>query len=377
MSMSELLHIAEQFQFPGDIDHISPYGSGIINDTFLVTFSNPAPSAHPRTGKRAILQRINQQVFPQPIQVMHNLGVIVQHVAQQTSSKQSVHEFLLPSLYTTHEGTTYVQEQNGGIWRAMAFIEDTDSFDVLASLEQAFEVGVALGTFHQRLSDLPVDQLYDTLPGFHITPGYLKQYDEVSKTQSQQVIDSAEQLFCQDIIESNRDLAGVLVNAKPTLSMRIMHGDPKLNNVLFDRKTGKAVSIIDLDTVKPGLVHYDIADCLRSCCNRSGELPEPGTNVEFDITVCQSILNGYSSSGLSFLESRDFEFLIKAIMLLPFELGIRFYTDYLQGNRYFKIMSPLDNLARAVTQFKLLLSIQNQADEIQKIIREIKIKAGC
>lgn len=375
--MSELLHIAEQFQFPGEIDHIQPYGSGIINDTYVVTFSNPSPSSHPRTGKRAILQRINKQVFPQPIQVMHNLSVILQHVVQQTSLKQSTDEFLLPPLYSTIEGKAYVQEQNGDIWRAMAFIEDTDSFDVLASPQQAFEVGVALGTFHQRLHDLPVDQLYDTLPGFHITPGYLKQYDVATKTRSHQVTGSEEQLFCQQIIESNRELAGALVNANPALSMRIMHGDPKLNNILFDTKTTKAVSIIDLDTVKPGLVHYDIADCLRSCCNRSGEMPAPGTKVEFDITVCHSILNGYSSSGVSYFEARDFEFLLKAIMLLPFELGIRFYTDYLQGNRYFKIDSPLDNLVRAVTQFELLLSIQNQENEILKIIRDMENKAGC
>lgn len=374
--MSELLHIAEQFQFPGDIDHIQSYGSGIINDTFVVTFSNPAPSLYSRTGKRAILQRINKQVFPQPVQVMHNLGVILQHLAQQTSSNQSASEFLLPPLYATLEGTTYFQDQKGDIWRAMAFIEETDSFDVLASSEQAFEVGVALGTFHQRLHDLSVDQLYDTLPGFHITPGYLKQYDEAMNTLSKQNTVSEEQIFCQEIIASNRDLAGVLVNANPALNIRIMHGDPKLNNVLFDKQTGKAVSIIDLDTVKPGLVHYDIADCLRSCCNRSGEMPAAGTRVEFDTTVCHSILNGYSSNGISFLDTRDFDFLFQAIMLLPFELGLRFYTDYLLGNHYFKVMSPSDNLVRAVTQFELLLSIQNQGEAILDVIRKMKSKAG-
>jgi Ser/Thr protein kinase RdoA (MazF antagonist) len=374
--MPDLSHIATQFQFPGAIDNIRSYGSGIINDTFVVTFSNPAPSSHSRLGKRAILQRINSQVFPQPIQVMHNLAEILQHVAQQDSSGLSGKEFLLPPLYTTHDGNNYFHDQNGDIWRAMAFVEDTSSYDVLVSSKQAFEVGFALGTFHQRLHGVAVDRLYDTLPGFHITPGYLKQYDDALMTLPHENAVGEEQSFCQSVITSNREIANALVDAKPALSTRIMHGDPKLNNVLFDKQTGKAVSIIDLDTVKPGLVHYDIGDCLRSSCNRSGEMPGPGTNVVFDTTVCHAILDGYFSTGGSFLEERDFEFLYQAIMLLPFELGLRFYTDYLLGNRYFKVNSPDDNLHRAITQFKLLRSIQEQEQAILDMLHEMKIKAG-
>ena len=374
--MSEILSIAEQFQFPGKIDQIQSYGSGLINDTFVVTFSKSAPSENPRIGKRAILQRINKQVFPQPVQVMHNLGFILQHVAQQTDSTQSANEFLLPQLYSTNDGAIYYQDQQGDVWRSMTFIENTDSFDVLASAEQAHEVGFALGSFHQLLHDLPVEQLYDTLPGFHITPNYLKQYKNAVSESSIRQDKTEEQSFCQKIIASNRELAGVLVNAEPALTVRIMHGDPKLNNVLFDKDSGRAVSIIDLDTVKPGLIHYDIGDCLRSCCNRSGEMPASGTKVEFDTTVCHSILTGYASNGVSFLESRDFEFLFQAIMLLPFELGLRFYTDYLLGNQYFKVNSPIDNLLRAITQFELLLSIQNQKKDILEIVQEMRSRAG-
>ena len=374
--MSEIFSIAEQFQFPGKIDHIQPYGSGLINDTFVVSFAEPAASDNPRIGKHAVLQRINQQVFPKPVQVMHNLEIILQHVEQQSSSKHFSNEFLLPQLYRTKEGSTYYQDHKNDIWRAMTFIENTDSFDVLANSEQAYEVGVALGAFHQYLHDLPVEELYDTLPGFHITPNYLKQYDKAVSESSAHESGKDEQSFCQKIIATNRALADVLVTAEPPLAVRIMHGDPKLNNVLFDKETGKAVSIIDLDTVKPGLIHYDIGDCLRSCCNRSGEMPATGAKVEFDTTVCHSILNGYSSSGVSFLEARDFEYLFQAIMLLPFELGLRFYTDYLLGNPYFKVTSPDDNLLRAVTQFELLLSIQNQKKAILQMIEELRNSSG-
>ncbi|WP_455206475.1 phosphotransferase enzyme family protein [Kaarinaea lacus] len=372
MANPTLLRIAGQFRFPGAVDQIQPYGSGIINDTYVVTFSDPVPVSHRRLGKRAILQRVNRKVFPQPAQVMHNLEILLQHVAQYESHDPSGHDFLLPPLYVTHDGSSYFQDEKGELWRAMAFIEGTQSFDTLRDLQQAYEVGRVIGTFHQRVHNLPVGHLHDTLPGFHITPGYLQHYDQVIATYSGPGMNGAEQRFCQDVITANRELAFVLVNAKPPLIRRVMHGDPKLNNILFDAQSGEAVSIIDLDTVKPGLVHYDIGDCLRSCCNRMGEMPDSNANVVFDTDVCRAILEGYATSAVSFLVEQDLDYLWPAIMLLPFELGLRFYTDYLQGNRYFKVNSPDDNIRRATTQFVLLQSIQHQEVAIRDIIDDMR-----
>jgi Ser/Thr protein kinase RdoA (MazF antagonist) len=372
MTMSVLLEIAKQFDFPGGVDQVEVYGSGIINDTYVVTFSSPASTLHPRLGKRAILQRINRQVFPEPLKVIQNLDVLLQHVAQNESQHTAGQEFLLPTLYATHDGRRYFEDGQGETWRAMAFIEGTRTFDTLQSVQQAYEVGKILGTFHQRVHDLPVEGLHDTLPGFHVTPKYLQHYDRIIAEHARQGIDSDEQRFCQEIITVNRALADVLVNAKPPLPERVMHGDPKLNNILFDATSGRAVSIIDLDTVKPGFVHYDIGDCLRSSCNRSGEMPDPATHVEFDIDVCRAILEGYASVAASFLTQQDYDYLLPAIMLLPFELGLRFYTDYLAGNQYFKVNDPGDNLRRAITQFALLQSIQQQQDLIGEIIDAMK-----
>jgi Ser/Thr protein kinase RdoA (MazF antagonist) len=378
--MSALLHIAGQFRFPGGVDQIQPYGSGIINDTYVVTFSNPAPAPHPRLGKRAILQRINRQVFPHPAQVLHNQQLLLQHISLQESAGQTDQGFLLPPLYTTHGGESYFQDEDGEVWRATAFIEGTVSFDTLGSLQQATEAGAVLGTFHQCVHDLAVECLYDTLPGFHITPDYLQRYDQVSAAYTGNSTgsdaDSDEQRFCREVIAANRALADVLVKAKPPLITRVMHGDPKLNNILFDAETGKAISIIDLDTVKPGLIHYDIGDCLRSCCNRGGELPDTLANTRFDTGVCRAILKGYVSGAAPFLQSQDFDYIFSAIMVLPFELGLRFFTDYLQGNRYFKVRGPRDNLRRAITQFVLLQSIQRQEAAIRKIIDDMKKAAG-
>ncbi|WP_455197728.1 phosphotransferase enzyme family protein [Kaarinaea lacus] len=366
------LEIAKQFDFPGGVDQVEAYGSGIINDTYVVTFFSPASTSHPRLGKRAILQRINRQVFPEPLKVIQNLDVLLQHVAQNEPQHTIDQEFLLPPLYTTHDGRRYFQDSQGDTWRAMAFIEGTRTFDTLESVQQAYEVGRILGTFHQRVHNLPVADLHDTLPGFHVTPKYLQHYDKTLAEHSRQGGDGDEQRFCQDIIAVNRALAEVLVNAKPPLPKRVMHGDPKLNNILFDEISGRAVSIIDLDTVKPGLVHYDIGDCLRSSCNRSGEMPDSATHVEFDIDVCRAILEGYASVATSFLTQQDYDYLLPAIKLLPFELGLRFYTDYLAGNRYFKVNDPDDNLRRAIAQFALLQSIQQQQDLIGKAIEAMK-----
>ncbi|HEY5601646.1 MAG TPA: aminoglycoside phosphotransferase family protein [Gammaproteobacteria bacterium] len=384
--MSALLTIAEQFRFPGVVDQVQPFGSGIINDTYVVTFTNPGPVVFssclpPRSGKRAILQRINRQVFPQPVQVIHNLQLLLQHAAQQEPDDQADQYFLLPQLYATHAGDNYYRDAEGDIWRAMTFIEGTESFDTVESLRQATEAGTVLGTFHQRVHNLPIAQLYDTLPGFHITPNYLRHYarviaDPVTAARAGNNRDSGTDneawRYCEEVIAANRDLACVLVNATPPLTTRVMHGDPKLNNMLFDTRSGRAVSIIDLDTVKPGLIHYDIADCLRSCCNRGGEMPGSTANIEFDTGVCRAILEAYVSAAASFLETQDFDYLFPAIQLLPFELGLRFYTDYLQGDRYFKVNSPNDNLNRAVTQLELLQSIQRQQAEIRDIIEDIK-----
>ena len=385
--MSDVLAIAKQFRFPGDAATVKPYGSGLINDTFVVSFdlmsamdqlqTNPVITQHPRLGKRAILQRINRTVFPDPVKVMQNLDKVLTCAQQQMGNDGEYNGFLLPPLYYTRDGDSYYQDSNHDVWRALGFIENTSSFDQLQDMQQAHETGIALGVFHRMLGDLVTEQLHDTLPGFHMTPGYLRHYDQVIAQVQKPSANYEDWQFCHDIIQSNRGLAGILVNKQPPLTSRIMHGDPKLNNILFDTQSGKAVSIIDLDTVKPGLIQFDIADCLRSCCNRSGELPEYINDVTFDSEVCRYILEGYLSRAGDMLEARDMDCLFDAIQLLPFELGLRFFTDFLQGNRYFKVKAANDNLYRAKTQFMLLLSIQNQQKQLEKMILQIRTNTGC
>ena len=226
--------------------------------------------------------------------------------------------------------------------------------------------------FHILLSNLPAERLADTLEGFHITPVYLLHYHEVlarCKADS-----SPEVNYCTWFINERRDWAHVLENAKADgkLILRPIHGDPKINNIMMDALTGKAVGIVDLDTIKPGLIHYDIGDCLRSGCNPLGEETEQWETVRFDTDTCQSILQGYLSVAKDFLTPNDFYYLYDSARLITFELGLRFFTDHMEGDVYFKTRHPSHNLLRALVQFKLTESIESQEAAVRSIIQENK-----
>jgi len=232
-------------------------------------------------------------------------------------------------------------------------------------------VGRALGIFHWLLSVLNPGLLHTTLPGFHNIEHYLKQYDEVLARSNK----SGEAgRFCQQFIEDRKRWAPVLENGRREnlLRVRVIHGDPKINNIMVNRSTGHAVSIIDLDTVMPGLVLYDIGDCLRSSCNLAGEEVADFSAVHFDLERCGAVLSGYAGAAREALTGSDCNFLFDAIRLIPFELGLRFYTDFLKGNEYFKVSRRDQNLERAMVQFKLVESIEEQEEGIRAVIEECR-----
>ncbi|MDP2904247.1 MAG: aminoglycoside phosphotransferase family protein [Methylovulum sp.] len=338
--MNAPLHIARQFS--GTVLTITPLGNGLINDTFLVTAA----------ASRFVLQRINARVFPEPKLITENLLILNQHVKQK-----DVVRLQLPGILTTLTGQPFFQDENGDYWRAQCFIGHTESLETLNTIADAQQTGFALGHFHCLFSDLDPDLLHDTLPGFHITPDYLTHYRKVSG-QSR-----ASDRYCAEFIDKFGHLATVLETAKQQglLPLRVIHGDPKLNNFLFDKHTKTIVSLIDLDTVKPGLVHYDIGDCLRSCCHRLA-------TDTFDLEVCAAILKHYLTEAGAFFSATEYDYIYPAIQLIPFELGLRFYTDYLEGNRYFKVTGPGQNLQRAIRQFRLCESITAQEALIKALV---------
>lgn len=357
-----LIAIANQFTSEGKVNHIQEYGSGNINSTFLVTLDARPPF---------ILQRINTAVFCQPKLVMNNMCILCDHVSQrleQSDCLTSDHRWLIPQVLSTSQQQNYWIAEDGSFWRAISFIDNSQSFDTIQNIQHGREIGYGLGMFHYLIDDLLVEDLADTLKGFHITPGYLHHYQKVIETKK--IKSSPEINYCLNFISDRPNLPYVLESAKAAgkLNLRIIHGDPKINNIMIDCSTNKAVATIDLDTVKPGLIHYDIGDCLRSGCNRLGEETEYWEEVTFDSEVAEAILQGYLSVARGFLTDEDYKYIYDSIRLLAFELGLRFFTDYLEGNIYFNVDNPEHNLKRALIQFKLTESIEAQEAELRNII---------
>lgn len=331
------------------IQKIKPLGNGLINDTFLITTDDID----------FVLQRINSHVFTQPELIMDNLTLLSPYVRQKKMVRLKI-----PQLILSLDQQLYYKDKQNNYWRALEFIGNTVSKEVISNQHDAEQVGFALGHFHHLFSDISLDVFHDTLPGFHITPSYFQHYQSVVK-QTKLSDPSKDLQFCQNFIEAFQPQINVLENAKAKglLSDRIIHGDPKLNNFLFDKQLDNIISLIDLDTVKPGLVHYDIADCLRSCCHVF-------ESNSFDLDICEVILKSYLREVEGFFTDQDYVFLYSAIQLIPFELGLRFLTDYLAGNQYFKVDFPEQNLDRAVTQFCLCKNILKQERKIRQLVIE-------
>ena len=362
---AELVALAEQFALPGPVASIAPLGNGNVNTTYRVAVRGPTPTA----GSTYVLQRLNTQVFPEPERVMGNLQLLSDHAERHPLAGV---RWQVPRVIANRQtGEPWVRDGTG-FWRLITFIENTVTLEAISHGEQARQVGRGLGLFHSLISDLPADQLADTLPGFHITPAYLAAYDACRRTTTVDLCERSR--WCASFIEQRRGLAPVLEQAKAagTLRLRPIHGDPKVNNVLLCARTGEAVSLVDLDTVKPGLVQYDIGDCLRSACNPLGEEAEDSASVRFDLDLCRAVLQGYLGAARSSLSDADLDHIVPATRLISFELGLRFFSDHLAGDTYFRTNRPGHNLDRARVQFKLTESIEAQDAEIRAIVEGLR-----
>ena len=354
---------ARQFPVASEIVEIQQDTTGNINKTYRVTLAD---------GERFILQRINKVVFTQPELVMRNIRCFSEHVARKlaVTPLDKGRRWETPQVLAAQDQQDFWIDSEGEYWRALSFIPRSRSYNTAQSETHAYEVGFGLGTFHNLISDLPAEQLADTLPGFHIAPGYLAHFDRVAASHSTELTAEVRQGLA--FVEARRGLASVLEDAKAAgkLPLRPIHGDPKINNVMMDTTTGQAISIIDLDTVKPGLVHYDIGDGLRSACNPLGEETKDFDAVRFEPELAKAILGGYLEQARHFLTPADYDHLFDSIRLIAFELGLRFFTDHLAGDVYFRADHRGHNLERALVQFALCKSIEDQEATLRKIIAD-------
>ncbi len=362
--------VAKRFQVPGRLVTLKSITTGNVNDTYLVilrtTFSE----------EQFILQRINKTVFTKPALVMSNMKRVTDHAHHRIESEadQADRIWQLPRVIPAEDGQDYIIDDEGEYWRALSLIASATSRDRVDSIEHAIETGVVLGHFQRIISDFPVDQLEDTLPGFHITPLYLSHYDEVTASpEARERLDtSGEARRLAKFIEERRDFCSVLEDAVASgeLVLRPIHGDPKITNIMIDNLSGKGTSIVDLDTVKPGLIHYDFGDAARSCCNPAGEETTDLSEVFIDTDFFEGLVKGYLRQADSFLTEADHSYLYDSVRLISLELGMRFFTDYLAGDVYFKTSYDAQNLNRARVQLKLCDSIEARESQMRKTLKD-------
>src|SRR5512143_477152 len=358
--------VISQFSIPGTFLKAERFGSGLINDTYLCEFTDKGGA------RKYILQRINAAVFKKPEQVMENVETVTTHIVRKLAAAGVADPLAVtPALIRSREGGLYVRDDSGRCWRMFHFIESGVVFDTVVDAKHAYEVGRGLGMFQALVSDLDSRTLHDTLPGFHHTPDYLVAYNAALKADRGRR--AAEAAAETEFVSSRSALARRLLEPleKGEIPVRVVHNDPKVNNVMVHAETGAALCMLDLDTVKPGIVHLDFGDCVRSAANPVGEDAEDPAAAVIDLSLFEAVAEGYLREAGTFLTKQEIALLPASVKVITFELGLRFLTDYLLGDTYFKVNHPSHNLHRARVQFRLLESIEAAEGRMKEFIAPV------
>lgn len=351
---------AGRFQFPGEVLSATPYGSGHINDTWRVLCDRAG------TPAQFILQGINSRIFTNPVSLMENIERVTSHLAAQVEGDAESERRVLRLIPTQDEQPCHVDAE-GNYWRAYRFIEGARTYDAVETVGQAFQAACAFGQFQRQLANLPMPRLHDTIPDFHHTP---KRFAALERAIAADVAGRA--MLAKPEIAfayARQPIAGVLLDAH--LPERVTHNDTKFNNVMFDDATGRGICVVDLDTVMPGLVLYDFGDMVRTATSPAQEDELDLTRVTMQFPMFEALVRGYLSSAGGFLTKTERQHLAVAGKVITYEQGLRFLTDYLAGDTYYKVAREGHNLDRCRTQFKLIESIEAQETEMVRLVGSI------
>jgi Ser/Thr protein kinase RdoA (MazF antagonist) len=362
MTIAILRDVVSKFQIQGSLTNIAPHGNGLINDTFAVTFCQG------EANKRYVVQRLNKAIFKKPEDVMENILNVTRHLRKKLKLRgHEDYDRRVLTLVQSHDGNHFAYDGDGHLWRCYTFIEGARNLDIIESPTQAFEAAKTFGAFQHDLMDYDGHRLFETIPMFHNTPARFatlqSAIQEDPKNRAASVKKDIEFALYRETLANSL----VSLQEKGLLQERITHGDTKLNNVLLDDKTGEGLCVLDLDTVMPGLSLYDFGDMVRSATNPVAEDEQDISKVKVQVPIFEAIAKGYMEGLEGKLSRIEKENLVTSSKLLAFECGIRFLTDYLQGDTYFKVNRETHNLDRCRVQFALLKSFEEHEDLLTKI----------
>jgi hypothetical protein len=363
---TQLKEVSRQFQIYGEIRHAEPCKIGHINETYTATYDQGGMLV------RYIHQKVNQGVFKQPEAVMDNVVRVTTHLRHRLQ-EEGADDLTRKSLTVipARDGSSFYRDGEGNYWRTFVFVERAQTFESVQSPPQAYQAGYAFGRFQYLLSDLPGKRLHETIPFFHHT-----------RKRFQALQDAIERDHCNRAKNALPEIAfaleqepmvDVLIRAleRGELPERITHNDTKFNNVMLDNMTGKALCVVDLDTVMPGLIHYDFGDMVRTTTSPTLEDERDLAKVQMQMPMFEALSRGYLDAARSFLTPAEMRHLVLGGKMISLTIGLRFLTDYLNGDTYFRVHRPNHNLDRCRTQLKLVASITEQEEAMNRVIARL------
>ncbi len=357
--------ISHEFAIAGEFVEGIEINSGHINNTYMAVYES-------KSGKRSryILQRINEYVFKDPLQVMRNVEAVTRHINWKVLRVKKDLGGQTLNIYPARGGRSFAYDGDGGVWRCYNYIENCHTYDVVENSRQAYQAAKAFGSFQDLVEDLPIEEVTETIPDFHNTPKrYARLMEVVSEDPQGRLSNVSAEV---DFIRKREGLCNHLVKLAQAgkLPMRVTHNDTKLNNVMMDSETDEAVCVIDLDTVMPGLSLYDFGDLVRTATSPAEEDEKDLSKVEMRMSMFEAIAEGYID-GCDCLTPLEIDNLVTGGKLMTLEVGIRFLTDYLEGDVYFKTEYDDHNLVRCRTQLKLVECIEAREEEMNKFVSKV------
>ena len=358
-----LRQAAAAFDFGLPTGEAERYGAGHINDTFAVWAADHS--------RRWILQRINTDTFTDPAGLMENVTGVTSYLRREILARGGDPDRETLNVVPTREGKPYYTDCEGGAWRAYLFVEGTVCLQKVENERDFYTAAETFGNFQNQLAGYPAATLHETIARFHDTPN---RYANFEKALAADVMGRAREIGPEiAFIRAREADCHVLIDqlAAGVLPLRVTHNDTKLNNVLIDQATGKGICVIDLDTVMPGLSAYDFGDSIRFGANDCAEDEPDQSKVHFSLHLYEVFARGYLAAAGSAMTEAERRSLPWGAKLMTLECGIRFLTDYLEGDHYFKISRPAQNLDRARTQFTLVEGMEREFDAMTQLALEL------